>query len=60
MVKRIGVSFFSIEVNEEMVDMNKCPSTDYKISFYGLKNEGSLQGWTSMEIWISDKQVGFH
>ena len=44
MVKRIGVSFFSIEVNEEMVDMNKCPSTDYKISFYGLKNEGSLQG----------------
>ena len=37
MVKRISVSFFSIEVNEEMVDRNKCPSTDYKISFYGLK-----------------------
>lgn len=37
MVKKIGVSFFPIEVNEEMVDMIKCRSTDYKISFYGLK-----------------------
>ena len=63
MVKKIGVSFFPIEVNEEMVDMNKCWSTDYKISFkssFHLKNEGGLQGWASMEIWVSDKQVVFH